>query len=540
MGPATSSLISEGTTDATGHVSCMELTGSSLSENAFDKLFTGLKDAVLAKKPVLKEILEKHGHKMLYDYAKDYIDVNLNPPIALRQEQLLSVVEKETSRLLGPKVAASVVKQLSQYYFVSTADHHGPLTHPFFINSNLLIATPFGEYNETLDNVIVLACAAVSQNNSSFPRGVVFHSKADDGSTHFNSTAFFAAQYRLCPVYNFKPYDKNDLKNLHKGIAERVKSGCMDQATANKFNDIFAEIYEQDDILSCKSYGDQVTKTNYTLWKKLLGSSKGTTRVPNLVYLEIESIVSQLILEFHLNEDTTINHFLFDPECDPLINEYFQGITGTFSVADNWGTYMFWALPKGERYRMGLKKIGNKLVTDDGKYSYDITPEAIREGLLSKELIPSSMLVYTVLCFYYGLKCLGGFSQVNYLTFMKNAYIKMQVDRGKYRSIEVCARAQTKEIVGDVNVAFLETAAGELVPATGIDLLLYGKENWWQLFVEESKNISLTEAMNPMMPELYSIIYPEAERNKELLTISAEDITRHTNLREKIAPCASL
>ena len=47
---------------------------------------------------------------------------------------------------------------------------------------------------------------------------------------------------------------------------------------------------------------------------------------------------------------------------------------------------------------------------------------------------------FFVLSFYYGLKCVGG--QLNQLfNRHENAYIKMNVDRGNYRSIEARARA---------------------------------------------------------------------------------------------------
>ena len=511
----------------------------SLTESNFNDLFSQLREAVLAKKPILKEILVRHGAKKLYDYARDYIDVNLNPPIQKRQDDFLAVIRKEVVRTLGDEVADSVIRQLSKHYFVSTADHLGPLTHAFFINSNLLMNAPYAESgSRELENVIVLACANVSLNNSSFPRGIVLHSLGKDGKTHYNGLSFSSAQYRLCPVYGFKAYNEADLKRMQDTIKLKVKEGEMSQPVATQLGDLIKDTYGNPEVLKCTTYADQVTKTNYDLWKKLMKSG-GNTVKSNLVYLGIEKLVTDLILAYHLDQDTTVNHFLFDPNCYPMIHHYFQGITGTYSLLEQWGTYMFWALPKGSKYREQLWKVGNNLQTKDGSYSLPLTPEGVRKALESGQLIPSTMLIYTVLSFYYGLKCLGGFSQVNYLTYMKNAYIKMQVDRGMYKSIEVCARAQTKELVGDVNVAFLRLPDGELAPATGIDLLLYGQPNWWDCFVKQSKNISLDEAMNPMMPELYNIIYGE-DTDPRFDPLTTREIARFTGLQKKIEPCALL
>jgi hypothetical protein len=187
-----------------------------------------------------------------------------------------------------------------------------------------------------------------------------------------------------------------------------------------------------------------------------------------------------------------------------------------------------------------LWKKGNWLESADGSYRIELRPDTIREALKKRELIPGMMLCYILLCFYYGLKCLGGFSQVNYLTFMKNAYIKMQADRGNYKSIEMCARAQTKEMCGDVALAFLGLPDGSLTPATGLDLILHGSEYTWPKLVELSKLITLEEALNPMMPEFYRIVYAEDVRKSDLNAVTAEDIVKLTGLDKKMKACAYL
>jgi hypothetical protein len=123
---------------------------------------------------------------------------------------------------------------------------------------------------------------------------------------------------------------------------------------------------------------------------------------------------------------------------------------------------------------------------------------------------------------------------------MKNAYIKMQVDLENYRSIEVCARAQTKELGEDLTIAFLADPKGEIALATGLDLIIYGHDNLWECLVEQSKKITLEEALNPMMPDFYSIIYSDNQRDQDLIKITDKDINRLTNLNEKISPCIQL
>ncbi|MFA6304417.1 MAG: hypothetical protein WCV73_02590 [Patescibacteria group bacterium] len=501
--------------------------------------FLALKDKVLSKKPILREILAKHGSKSLFDYVKGYISVNLNPPIKSRQNELIGTIKEEVGKLLGKQAGQSVANQLKRYYYVSTADHHGPICHPFFLSSNLISAAPYFEQGDTvLNNVIVLSCGNVSLNNSSFPRGLIFNALGKNGLA-LHQLPFSSAQYRQCPVFNFPKYTEENITSTFKLLYEKVQSGELTQAVAEKAVGLLEEIYLKPDVLEANDYSEQITKTNFTLWQKFFNAMK-IKHAPNLIYLEQESLVNRLLINHHLFEDTVISRMIFDPSFEKLILKYFDNIQGAFSVAEGWGTYFFWALPKGAKYRLQLFKQGNYLASADGSYKVALTPDGLYQALVKKELIPSMMMCYVLLTFYYGLKCLGGFSQVNYLTFMKKAYIKMQADRGKFKSIELCARVQTKEMGGDFTLAFLSGGQAGLVPATGLDLLLYGDEKTWPCLVNESKNITLEEAINPLLPEFYRIIYPENMRTPELMELSSQEISRLTYLEKKISPCVTL
>ncbi len=500
--------------------------------------FARLKEKVFAKRPVLEEIVQKRGSKNLYEYAKEYADVNLNQPILRRQEEFLGTFRREVARNLGDDVAESAVRQLRKYYFVSTTDHHGPVCHPFFLNANLISSVPYlDNHIPDLENVIVLSCANVSLNNSSFPRGLLFHSYAE-GVTRRHRLAFSTCADRLCPVYNFPAYTSQDIDRVQKNLNEKVRKGEVREEHATIIRSLVDDVYRKDSVLDSRTYADQITKSNFSLWKRLFTPNHLTP--PNLLYIELETLVTELLLDHHVHTDTTISRIIFDETYSPLVLKYFDGIMGAFSYAEKYGTHLFWALPKGAKYRIQLWKRGRELVSDDGSYRVDLTPDAIAAALKRRELIPSMLISYILLSFYYGIKCLGGFSQVNYLTFMKNAYIKMQVDLGEYENIEVCARAQTKELGGDISIAFLAQPDGKLIPATGVDLIVYGSQQTWQVLVEQSKLIGIGEALNPLMPDFYRIIYSKADREQELSSVTAEEITRITGLDKKIKACAQL
>lgn len=504
-----------------------------LKEN-FDKL----KEKVLVKRPVLAEILRKRGDKNLFEYASYYLDVNLNDPIRKRQGQFIDTFKSLIEKRLGSEIAEKAAKQMEKYYFVSTTDHHGPITHPFFINSNLVTAMTYMESGDPLlSTLIVLSCANVSLNNSTYPRGVLYTSFAK-GKAETQRINFFPASLRLCSVYGLRPYNKEEFERARKSVTEKVKLGEVKQEEADKVLEILDEVYGSEDVLNCKSYSEQITKSNEMLWQKFF--EKSGVKLPHLIYFDQEEVAAELLIKHHVMEHTIITHFLFDPTYDELLMKYFDGLEGGFNTAKKAGTYLFWALPKDSKYRIQLWKEGNFLVSEDGTYKLELTPENLKRALEEKEILPSMLLTFIVISFYYGVKCLGGFCQVNYLTAMKNAYIKLHADRENYRSIELCSRVQTKELCEDLTVAFMEGPDRDISMATGLDLILYGDKNTWETLKQESRRITLNEAIGPMMPDFYRVMYPDTEREADLMSLNDKDITRVTGLDKKIEPFAKI
>ena len=507
-------------------------------EGNFAADFQRLKNAVLAKRFVLKEIIEKRGSKLLVDYTQEYIDVNLNPPIQQRQNEFLETFEEEVQKIFGTDIATKARSQLAQHYFVSTADHMGPVCHPCFINASLVTAAAcIARNDKEFPFLIVLPCASISFDNHTFPRGLQFHSAIDPTNPPLHSVGFFGRSVRPLPVFGFRGYGKEDMDRATKQLQESVREKKILPQEMESITALFQEVYLQPEIMGSTTFGEQMAKANMQLWRRYFRHHPGT--MPDLLYIEQEQLVSKLICKYHLDADTTISHILFDRECDELIFRYFEGIQGAFSRDGQWGTYLFWGLPPGSKYRMQLWKQGNALVSADGSYRLELTPDNLRRALESREILPSTLMDFIVLSFYYGLKCLGGFNQVNYLTLMKNAYIRMQLERGKYRSIEVCARAQTKEICDGFSVAFL--GYGEkMTVATGLDLLLHGTKDTLPTIQEVCRSINVEEALNPLMSEIYRTSYPEQEWDPTLSGITAEEISCFTGLDTKIRACVRL
>jgi hypothetical protein len=146
------------------------------------------------------------------------------------------------------------------------------------------------------------------------------------------------------------------------------------------------------------------------------------------------------------------------------------------------------------------------------------------------------LLAYLMVSMYYGMKCLGGFSQVHDLTMVKQAWTKFLEDVGDEQQAASLDPLQTKELGGDGMVlAYLRTADGNIVPATGVDMLLETNATSFEQYVLRSKVVTLTDMMTPMLPEMYVVLCPAQERKPELAAITPERIMATTGLTEKLS-----
>ncbi len=506
------------------------------TEEKLSKDFIRLKEKVFEKTPVLKEVIDKNGSTSLFDHALKYKHVQVSPLVLERQQELIHTISERVKNLLGDKIANSVAKQLEKYYVVSTADHHGPICHPFFLNANIVAAAPYAQIPDPdWQNIIVLSCANVSLNNSSFPRDLLFHSDISNYQK-VHHASFFPAKDRAATVYGFRPYTKNDLDRTKKDLCAKVKNKEVRQEIADKIIDVIDGVYDQEIPLGAKTFSEQITQTNYSLWQKFFTPHK----LPKLIYIDQESVVSDLLVSYHLGKNTIIEKIILDATFEALLHKNFIGIRGAFSSDHVHGTYLFWAKAKGQNYRKQLWRQGNELVSTDGTFRVPLNTQAILKKLQTGELIPSMLLTFILLSFYYGLKCMGGFSQPSYLTSMKEAYVKMMTEIGDTENLEVCRPVETKEVCSDMSVAFLGDKNGILSQATGLDLILYGNKNTWPQLVELSRQITLAEALEPMMPPFYEVMYPEIAREPGLSSITTEQIMALTRLKKKIKPCVEM
>lgn len=504
-----------------------------------------LKEAIWNRRPILGEIMRKHGETYLHRYAQDFLDVNPCPILDERKEELISTAAELLSRRLGPEVAEAVARQLRKLPLVSTTDHHGPIDHPFFVNANIISGLPFIDYEDPLSRyLVVFSFASVSVNNASaYPRGILFHGRTDRADSLVR-LPILPDKLKMGVVYGTRAFTRIDLDRAQADLQKKERAGEVAPERAAAVSALLERYFGRPDVLDAPDLAAQITKINYELWPKLFHRRRpvvsvehlpSSLTVPDLVYLEIETLVTELLLKRHLKDPASpFYQLMFDGTFTGLALKYFNNLAGAFSVENDWGTYMFWGVDE-KRRRVRLKLEGDRLVSPDGSIEYALTPQDIRRLLEEKKIFPSMLLSYLMVALYYGMKCLGGFSQVHDLTVIKDAWTQFLEDVGDNRQAEALHPLQTKELGGDGMVlSYLTTSDGHVVPSTGVDMVLDTADTSFETFVRRSKNVTLREMMYPMFPEMYTVLYSIQDRNPELTGVTPEGIMESTGLTEKI------
>ncbi len=493
-----------------------------------------LENAISARRPTLGAFLRTNGDRPLLEYVAEQFVTNPSSVFLGRQEEFLATMHAQILPTLGKDSADAAVKQLRTSYAVYTADHQGPLCHSWFVHSHMATALAHREASN-MNMIIALSCANVSMHTASFPRGLFFHAAANGSTTaERHILPFFSRKFIGYIVHHFHAFAADAITKLLALLEQKARDGEITAAVKTVLQQLVENIYNKKDVLEQKSYADQLTKTNYMLWKTLSAASSDS--VSDMITLEQETIVERLLLDHHMEQKTSVHHMLFDSAYHELIQKHFDGIDGAFHKESHSGTFLFWAVPKGEKYRVKLWKEGDMLVSEDRSFSIRLTPEDIANGLREKLLVPSSLVDFMVLAFYYGVRCIGGPNQMDYLTAMKEAFIKLHEQMGDQENADLCRSVTTNSFSCDYALAFLQPADGSLTAATLVDMLLYGKDNIWKAVSQSATKLTVREALASELIQYYVDKYDEVERDPTLAAFSAQPIISAAVRAGKITP----
>lgn len=442
-----------------------------------------VKQAVFSNKPVLKKTIQDNEGKTLAAYFEHmFVESSFDYE---RRKDLIGVVANTCSELLGIETAEALTASLENNYFASTADHHGFIGHPFFFNADMCQSLAAMQRNQQA--VLILSCGSIAMNNSSFPRGLLVHDeKLEERRLHF-----FSTKYRHVPVHAMSAYTKEQESRILKEL------NSIDLAAAKKdlLKRVISEVCFSTAVMEETSFSHQATIVNNALWKLIPGQEK-----VEFIQLEQEEITRRLLLQFHFETETLLWRLLFNPNFRKAFARHFDGITGAFNTKSKRGSYMFWALREGKR--IALEYDGKHLVSTDGLLIIPFEAEVIERELKAKRLIPTMALSFIVLSFYYGLRCGGGFSQINYLGEIKRAYMGLLAEMEELDENKRVEPIDTEFFCGE----FVMMEHKNKKAAFALDMLLSDRTIIEKVISTAFHTKTLGASVEAMMPEFYKII----------------------------------
>lgn len=419
---------------------------------------------VFSKCPELFRLYSQKKNTLLSEYI---LQKNTRESKETDQE-LIEVVKELATAYINTEAGNQAEKTLRDNFSASTADHHGIVSHPFSLHT-FLVQKAIEE-----KPIIAFSCASISLDNSSFPKGLFWHTK--DGTVE--KFSFFEYKKRRMSVFSAPAIQKEAL--FKKATTPQKK----------KVYSLLNSIWEEKN-----SYKAQSSYLTYMLSKKIISDKSP------FILVDQESIVLSLIRKYHLKQKTYVQNLLTNKKWHDSFQKHFFGKRGAFS--EEKGTFLFW-------YINPVTKVRERFFYTDGfietksnvkiKLSEEELATAIEEGYL----MPSMALSFIVLTFYYELDTPGGFLQIDYLGELKAAWIQIltentEVDTKKLSLLE------TNKMKGDFGV-FWGSFGNEQKLITLADLILTENISYESWIKNVTKNTTVKDAIDAMISEYLKIV----------------------------------
>jgi len=251
-------------------------------------------------------------------------------------------------------------------------------------------------------------------------------------------------------------------------------------------------------VLGQKSYSDQAVLLNQKIWPKLFAEDI-RPRLPKLVYLEMEQVVSELLQRDLRNPESLFYHVLFNEDLRNRVMDNLFGVYGCWDtellshclnpdlkgrtrdeLLAQRGTCFFWAVDlKGRHTRLMLTQESGqtylKGIDHNGMmHRVPLTPEGICHGLNAKGLLPSLYTSFLVVALARGIKCFGGFWQADYLPCMQQKTVDALAECGYEKWARKVISVPTENYVTGMTVALAEYEDKTIRPAGCAEIIAGG------------------------------------------------------------------
>ena len=402
-------------------------------------------DTACQSLPVVKLTIRKYGDLPLCTYIDRFASPDHTKTFQSCND-LFQIIEQYCLSFYDVLAAKRVVRDLETNPVVLTANHQGvdyfaqsvQGTLIFALNRLLLPQSP---------TVPVFAFGNVPLNNLTYPRGMLlYHVNLAQIKKMPLKAPLFPDRLKRRMVSHTPKFDQAMVLRLKKRLRLMVLKNQVASDLGNIADAILDNDYCHPEVMRLPDYSQQATVLNNRIWKQLFRNQKPSA---DLIYLEIEKVVSQLLVGDLADTQSLAYQVMFEEElCEHTI-EALNRVTGCwdyetlnrradphFSIEDqkhsnhNAGTVFFWGIdPSGRRIPLALIKASASTailrgISDHGKqFEIPFTCQSLSEGLQQRKLLPSLFTCFLTIAFARGIVCIGGYHQGEYLPRMKQGLV---------------------------------------------------------------------------------------------------------------------
>jgi len=463
-------------------------------------LFAKIKQEVFSRQKVLSQIYQNYGHKTLSDYVSAW-----QIPPFLPESAISKLLENGLTKVYGKTLAKDVAVQFKSSGLVSTIDHHGLFGHPFFLSSNLFFAQ-----RSDIKYLLVFSTSGVSLNNSSWPGCLVL---THPQTRKLIRLSLFKDGHKTKTVFKSQKIDPSQISKVLKQIGNL---DFLEQDSKNKLVSQLEKIFFSPEVANLHSFSDQACLISHKLWQATFPNA------PQLIYLPLEDLVSEIIADFVCADAKNVLYRLFFTQDGwALLEKYFFGVRGAFGSGR--GSFLFWGVDKLGR-RVALENRAGRLIGPGTEF--ELTPGAVLKALRGKEIYPTSLVCFLTMLLY-RVTCVGGFNQTTWLTEIKQRFLQLLEEVGEAEAAKKVEAAVTDNFA-EGGLAFLKKGT-ESFKASGLDL--FSSQNNFEIYTKLAKQITLAQSIESELPEIYRIVVPEQERQTELAALSLNEIIELNGLK---------
>jgi hypothetical protein len=494
-------------------------------------LIDPLLSAVMERRPTLKSIIDSYGERSLYEYSDGFKIGEV--PTTEEYQQFVRIAEEETERILGKELAVRLSGRLAQNSAILTANHHGPEWLDITINGDLVFALP--DILQQKGGIVpIFAFGDVPLNNLTWPIGIIVGER---------KIKLFPDSFKQTLVTHAPPLTPQHILKGKQTIEASIGNRELKEAALGVLG-LFT-----DDVFQLPDFSSQATIINYRLWP-LLFKEDLKAGIPEMVYIQMETVTARLITEYDLsNPNTLLHQILFNDELRRNILANLNGQYGCWDLnkltqligayknrevknaeelEKGSGTVFFWGVDgKGKRYPLTIIEEDGRIflygVTRGGEEGIRIPleEEKIRKEINKKTIIPSLFTSFLTVAFQRGLRCYGGFMQVDYLTEMKRGLVKSFQETGLYDIAEGIIGIPTENYSTGMMIV-LVAEGGKKRPAGTLDIIAGGGLSYNDLVRVGETSIRELNLLG--LPNMYRVIYRPEEQRSDLAQIDEPQI----------------